>query len=373
MQPVHESKLPEYHSSAVYKLVFDYDFAAIKRDDSTVNIRVDYTNLVPYWDEMTGSDSDMGTKRSLESRHEKRWWGSFTDWLKKMTKVEASDEGKLPMSLHKRMLLYRKRASCARGNVKLKAGLDVILDAKLDMNARWAYYASGTIVPLAIDNVYTYFEMEPVAQAVLEVAGNAEMEWVSKRLKIIDTLSYPGLAIKGIAAIGPTLDLYGQMKAKATISGQLRAGAKITFPKQSMYFPQVEEAKDYIKQPQATKGDESGSKGTGKLEVLPHATILANLCSDFVPILDAAVQASVNVDLLITPEVNLGIKVTAPKVSGDVLNAQIVGFVNNTFSFEVQADGKAGTGNTPAGSYRKHTLTTLFRIANDEAATMLKT
>ncbi|KAL5392826.1 hypothetical protein DPSP01_000523 [Paraphaeosphaeria sporulosa] len=176
--------------------------------------------------------------------------------------------------------------------------------------------------------------MEPVAQVVLEVAGNAEMEWVSKRLKIIDTLSYPGLAIKGIAAIGPTLDLYGQMKAKATISGQLRAGAKITFPKQLMYFPQVEEAKDYIKQPQATEGDESSSKGT-----------------DFVPILDAAVQASVNVDLLITPEVNLGIKVTAPKVSGDVLNAQIVGFVNNTFRFEVQADGKAGIGNTRAGSY----------------------
>ena len=71
------------------------------------------------------------------------------------------------------------------------------------------------------------------------------------------------------------------------------------------------------------------------------------------PVLDAAVKASVNVDLLITPEVNLGIKVAAPKISGDLLNAQIVGFVNNTFRFEVQAQGKGGAGATPAGTYGK--------------------
>jgi hypothetical protein len=40
--------------------------------------------------------------------------------------------------------------------------------------------------------------MEPVAEAVLEIAGNAEMEYrMKERIKIIDTLSYPGLAIKG--------------------------------------------------------------------------------------------------------------------------------------------------------------------------------
>jgi hypothetical protein len=220
MEPVEDSHLPAYHlnkralkkhTSRVYRLTFDYDFAAIKREDATVNIRVDYTNLIPYWDEMTGKDSPKGPKRSL---NDKRWWGSYVDWLKKMNTVKKSDTGKLPMSLHKRMLLYRKRASCARGNVAVKAGLDVILDAKFDMNARWAYYAEGTIVPLNIDQIYTYFgescglpcgtscsliiEMEPVAEAVLEISGNAEMEYrMKERIKIIDTLAYPGLAIKG--------------------------------------------------------------------------------------------------------------------------------------------------------------------------------
>ncbi|USP75586.1 hypothetical protein yc1106_02860 [Curvularia clavata] len=341
MDPVEDSLLTEHHlrkrasenhSSTVYKLVFDYDFAAIKREDSTVNIRIDYTNLIPYWDEMTGKESKKGnSKRSLE----KRWWGSYVDWLKKLNTVRASDEGRLPMSIHRKMTLYRKRASCARGNTRLKAGLDVILDSKIDMNARWAYYAQGTIVPLKVDEVYTYFEMEPVVQAVLEVSGNAEVEYRMKEpIKIIDTLAYPGLAIKGIAAIGPTLDLLGEMRAKATIAGQIRAGAKITFPRYETYFPQIPEASDYQKFPTPSANQEQSSNGT-----------------DFTPILDASVRASVGVDIMITPVVNLGIKVNHPKVNGDIVSAQVQGFVNNTFRFEVIGKGDAGVGTSPAASY----------------------
>jgi hypothetical protein len=127
--------------------------------------------------------------------------------------------------------------------------------------------------------------MEPVVEAVLEVSGNAEIEYRMKEpIKIIDTLAYPGLAIKGIAAIGPTLDLLGEMRAKATIAGQIRAGAKITFPRYETYFPQIPEAKDYQKVsacrlceglsdrgfqfPIPSTDQEQASKGTGKLCLL---------------------------------------------------------------------------------------------------------
>jgi hypothetical protein len=103
-------------------------------------------------------------------------------------------------------------------------------------------------VPCVFEILISETEMEPVVEAVLEVSGNAEIEYRMKEpIKIIDTLAYPGLAIKGIAAIGPTLDLFGEMRAKATIAGQIRAGAKITFPRYETYFPQVPEAKDYQK------------------------------------------------------------------------------------------------------------------------------
>lgn len=289
------TRASEDHSSTVYKLKFDYAFAAIKRADSTVNIRIDYTNLVPYWNEMTGEKSAKGTsKRSLD----KRWWGSYVDCLKKLNTVRTSDEGKLPMSIHKKMTVYRKRTSCARGNTRVKAGLDVILGSKIDMNARWAYYAQGTIVPLKVDEIYTYFgkqacatylrsinsesEMEPVVEAVLEVSGNAEVEYRMKEpIKIIDTLAYPGLAIKGIAAIGPTLDLLGEMRAKATIAGQIMAGAKITFPRYETYFHKSQRLKTIRKYvmidlyndslivnlqfPKPSTDQEQASKGTGTL------------------------------------------------------------------------------------------------------------
>lgn len=343
MEPVGETDLSKFHiekraldqhDSVVYNLTFDYQFELIRRDDSKVNVRIDYTNLVPYWDEMTGSDSDSGkTKREL--RHEKRWWGGYPDWLKRLTAVRKSDKGKLPMSIHKKMLLYSRRAQCRRKNVDLKAGLDVTLDAKFDMNARWAYYAEGTIVPMSIDTVYTYFELEPEVQAVIEIEGSAEMTYRSPRIRIIDTLSYPGLAIKGIAAVGPTLDLWGDMEAGARVAGKLTAGAKVTFPKYEMYFPQVDEADEFQKFAQPDSKNEQKSEGR-----------------EMVPILDASVEANVHIDFKITPEVNLGIKVNAPiKKGGTIIDSQIVGFVNNTLRFEVEAQAKGEIDNPPAATY----------------------
>ncbi|KAF2119716.1 hypothetical protein BDV96DRAFT_642728 [Lophiotrema nucula] len=345
MDPVNELQLPEYHvrkrsstnhTSPVYRVVFDYDFAAIRRTGSNVNIRIDYTNLVPYWDTMTGEKSPKGAEK--RSVHDKRWWGTFTDWVKKMSTVRLSDAGKLPLSFQKQMVLYRKRATCARGNVQLKAGLDVILSTKFDMNARWAYYAQGTIVPLNIDSIYTYFgkfQMAPVVEAALDISGSAQMEYrMKERIKIIDTLSYPGLAIKEIAAIGPTMDLYGEMKARATLAGQLRAAARIEFPRYEVYFPQAPEAEEYQKFPTPDEDKEQVVKDTS-----------------ITPMFDASVSASVGVDLIITPEVNLGIKVNAKGVKDDIVNAQIVGFVNNTFRFEVAGKASAGVGNTPAVTY----------------------
>lgn len=91
MEQVDHSLLPDYHigrralqqeHSTVYKLVFDYSFDLIKRQ-TPVNIRVDYTNMVNYWDTMTGIKSGKGS--GVSRRHEKRFWGEFKEWLKKLS------------------------------------------------------------------------------------------------------------------------------------------------------------------------------------------------------------------------------------------------------------------------------------------------
>ncbi|KAL4869532.1 hypothetical protein BDV12DRAFT_196162 [Aspergillus spectabilis] len=173
------------------------------------------------------------------------------------------------------------------------------------------------------------------AMAVLEIQGNAEMQYESERLRIIETLSYPGLAIKGIAAIGPTLELYGQMAGYARISGTLTAGARVQFPKYEMYFPQVPEAEEFQVWPSGDRVEDD--KITG-----PQMR----------PILDASVEAYANLDFKLTPEVNLGIRVNNPLGKNDALmDAQIVGFVNNTLRFEVQGEASGGIDKPPAASY----------------------
>lgn len=136
MKRAHEDfQLPDHHlhhrsteqiDNHVYEMKIDYNFHAIKlkRDDEPVNIRVDYTNLLGYWDEMTDSPASR-MKRSMgekdltksewrarvkratqrdsnirkreeqrvrvktpmdfsESSHHKRWWGAFTGWLERL-------------------------------------------------------------------------------------------------------------------------------------------------------------------------------------------------------------------------------------------------------------------------------------------------
>ena len=49
--------------------------------------------------------------------------------------------------------------------------------------------------------------MQPSVYLGLTVTGGARLEYQSPWVKLIPTMSYPGLAIKGLAAVGPTLDL----------------------------------------------------------------------------------------------------------------------------------------------------------------------
>lgn len=136
-----EYQLPDHHlqhrslernSNPVYEVKIDYNFHLIKhkRDDEPVNIRVDYTNLMGYWDEMTDSPASR-VKRgfgeeglseaewrarvqraavrhgNIQKRNEnihvktpmefsdshinKRWWGLFKTWLQKLACISDDD------------------------------------------------------------------------------------------------------------------------------------------------------------------------------------------------------------------------------------------------------------------------------------------
>lgn len=54
------------HRNGIYRLKFDYNFHAIKQaNDEQVFMRVDYTNLKDYWDDITDEPTKR-RKRSVE-------------------------------------------------------------------------------------------------------------------------------------------------------------------------------------------------------------------------------------------------------------------------------------------------------------------
>lgn len=270
-----EYELPSHHitsrsldrnSNPVYKLTFDYDFHLIKRADP-INMRVDYTNLLGYWDELTNIASDGTKKRSVQEEHlsmeewrskvkaakgkhdklrerqvrdsrafqtkemknahetnlAKRWFGTFLGWLSRLTTVESKNKGTLAMVIEKSILLYKAAVGCPGSAFSAK--MQMFLDTNIGMNSQYAYYFAGTIIPPAVTDTYFYFSLEPSAYLGIRILGNARLQYSSGRQKLIDTLSYPGLSIKGIASVGPTLDVFGEVSQPFLLQ-ELSSGAE---------------------------------------------------------------------------------------------------------------------------------------------------
>lgn len=165
-------------------MLIDYNFQAIKPrdgDDGPINMRVDYTNLLDYWYDVTDTPAkvrrDLQEANHLSYRHwrgkavtdkeshehmrkrqaeimsgattfdlsdnenidnsdlYKRWLGTFVNWLKKMTTVESSNVGYLSQYLSKSILLYRAYVGCSRTN----AQLNIYLDTEVSMESTYAY------------------------------------------------------------------------------------------------------------------------------------------------------------------------------------------------------------------------------------------
>ncbi|KAJ5717638.1 hypothetical protein N7488_003284 [Penicillium malachiteum] len=396
MTPVHtDSALPSYHlrkreaqenSNTVYALVIDYNFQDIQDTaKQPVNMRVDFANLEDYW--LTIDDSaarkvkkrtvfggesrrhvpyrdwrrhvDIAkkkpafTERSSEDSHQratrsfapsefavyepdvhitKRWFGALKAWLKKVTTITKTGQGDLPIDLESNILLYSQSIGCPKAN----ADMNIYLDTKLDMAASYAYYFSGTIVPPAVTDTYAYLGMQPSLYMGVSVTGSATLTYRSERQQLISTLTYPGLAIKGIAVVGPTFDIYGQIVGTVTLSGQMTVGASYKFGVSEMYYPQDSESDVYDKLGDGDKPE-------------PLATGLK-------PTFEASVQASAQLDFKVTPEASIGITIGGSSFlsSTSLASATVSGFVNNTLRFMASAAASVSgdsTGASASASY----------------------
>lgn len=188
--------------------------------------------------------------------------------------------------MRKKINLFKQSWGCAGKGYRATLRMD--LDAEFSMQATYAYYYSGTFIPPSTPDVFFYFGIEPEAYLGLSLDGNVRLNASTHRTKIIDTLSYPGLAIKGIASVGPTLDVYGQVTGFVNIHGRAKTGAKVSFGRAEAYWPQDEAAlEDY---------DNILGLDLKKDPELPQP-------GQVEPVFQAGVKVEAGLDIIIQPEV----------------------------------------------------------------------
>lgn len=287
-------------------------------------------------DRVLQDDLDSGL---TSSPMQKRYLGYFLDWVRRVTTLTRENTGTLAMGLRKALTLYSGRLRCTNdAGVTITAGLDVTTEVALNMQAMYSYYLSGSIVPPVVNDAYAFVRVTPEISATINIDGNAELEYASRVRKVIDTVTYPGLAIKGIAAVGPTLDLWGQIGGGVTVAGNLRVGAKYTLNPIELYLPNDAETHD-----RATAALSESNKTTG-LE----------------PIFEAQVKAAVRFDVNLTPEIDMGIKVGGFFGIDTLMDAHIAAFVNTTLRF--YANVTAETNLLTSGWSYNYGVDFLYRI-----------
>ncbi|OBT52519.1 hypothetical protein VE04_06299 [Pseudogymnoascus sp. 24MN13] len=211
-----------------YNLVVDYDLAgAAVEQKGDVNFRIDYSNLVDYWADVTDTPA----------KNRKRWFGAFKAWLAKVTTMVKSDTGFLPLEYEENIKLFHFAKTCPKTN--LKTTLDLDANIHMGLYAQYAYYFEGSILPTpTLIASYGYFSVSPAADILMTLRGEAIIQTNSDVVNILSGITLPGLSIKGLISIGPEFDLTGSMDASLQVSGELNAGVSVAWPKAEVFFPQ---------------------------------------------------------------------------------------------------------------------------------------
>ncbi|KAL4954842.1 hypothetical protein BDW69DRAFT_193734 [Aspergillus filifer] len=289
-------------TSQVYELTVDYDLAAASEEEKgDVNFRIDYTNLLNYWEDITDSPAD---------KKKKRWFGGFSEWLKKVTTIVKDSSGSLPLNYFNTIKLFHWDEQCSGRQMSLD--IDASLDIGLD--AQYAYYFEGAILPSPkMIASYAYFSVDPAAQILLTMRGEAAFQTSSDEIDIISGVTFPGLSIKGLISIGPELALTGRMDASMVVSGELNTGLVVDWPKAEVFFPQDSDGKAASVPPSTLKNNDK-KDAPDQFQVTPK--------------FEASASAEGNLALTLTPQVKFGISV----LGGKLMDGYVTAGVENTVS-----------------------------------------
>ncbi|KAF3935447.1 hypothetical protein ABW20_dc0106965 [Dactylellina cionopaga] len=309
--------LQEEHQ--VFELVTDFDFASIDaaaKPGAQVQYRTDWSNLLDYWDDVTDEDPDGSNQGT---RLKRRWFGSFSNWLKKVTTIRKEDRGTLEMEYEKTFNIFHFEDRCQKGNTLYQAQIDASAYLHMAMSATYSYLFQGQILPVPkTESAYAYFGAEPFVHVLLTLEGSGSVQSTSGDYKIVNGVAWPGLSIKGLIRIGPELNVNARIDSSLSISGKAVAGFAVGFTAFEVAFPQNSDGK-------------GASKNPTKLNKDNHQIFSVDQT------LKAEVKAEGHVSLTITPTLSFGVEA----LGGKLMKGDIILGVDNTIDLGVSAAGSA--------------------------------
>ncbi|KAH7173118.1 glycosyl hydrolases family 18-domain-containing protein [Fusarium flagelliforme] len=156
--PVHLAKRKP-DDREVLDLIFHYDFKRVKRSDEKIYMRVDWSNVAGYWDEIVAASPDENSKRSLDPRHlgqrglDKRFFSDDSaEWSRKFEKLRDTRFW-TDFSSPATTVLINDKVKCDDGGF-----LQIEAKTNSEVYAKFGFTMIGTLYPFNFDSVYGFLD-----------------------------------------------------------------------------------------------------------------------------------------------------------------------------------------------------------------------
>jgi hypothetical protein len=138
-------------SGQVMELTFDYNFGLVKRDGGDIFLRIDYSSVPSYWDDIVDEPGSLKKRDELRTRG----FGKDDWWKTKYNNMRSGQEGVRNIDKTFSREVYANKESCSGGD---DAYLDIKADISAQIEAKWGFTLIGKISPWSVSEAYTFFD-----------------------------------------------------------------------------------------------------------------------------------------------------------------------------------------------------------------------
>ncbi|KAL7793735.1 glycoside hydrolase family 18 protein [Trichoderma ceciliae] len=251
----------------VYEIRYDYDFSKVREKKERqqrglsahadgcgdIYFRVDSSDQQNYWHEIVQSSPQGKVKKrspqdwrqfhldwfeqhgfmnntAREDRVGKRGYGDDGWWKNLFNKLANQQltqpyEGSTRYGIYRyypfSQMLYNARRSCPPN---ADASIEAKVEGSFEANLGFGLSLVGTLTNFNLDDAYAYFVLDDAnAFTKVSITGQAGFTISSGSIPLLENFAPWGgsFNIKGIATVGPFLDITAQLQSLATLSGSL--------------------------------------------------------------------------------------------------------------------------------------------------------